>query len=197
MKKNSCATTIIVICVMAVVMTLSLGLFLTASVMTRTAGRTLASEQCRILAVSLSDEIQQEICSRGASYKSEEQELAGKIQAKGETSLWHYIRQNISDGSWAYYKEDEGAVHDKENATRSFTLQKTGTTGEISDITISIYWTPLKGQSGGVTSTPDKLYVKTTVEVKQQVCTVTDIYQLDESTRANYSQWSFNHVARK
>ena len=48
-SKNTGATTIVVVCVMAVIMALSMGLFLTASVLTRTSGRTLATEQSRIL----------------------------------------------------------------------------------------------------------------------------------------------------
>lgn len=56
-SKNTGATTIVVVCVMAVIMALSMGLFLTASVLTRTSGRTLATEQSRILAVSFSEEV--------------------------------------------------------------------------------------------------------------------------------------------
>ena len=114
MKKNKGATTIVVICVMAVIMTLSMGLFLSASVLMKTSGRTLASEQCRILAVSFSKELEQELCDPEYRYENLEQEAADRISENGTISLWHYVRQNINDGSWPYYEESEGGIHGKD-----------------------------------------------------------------------------------
>ena len=128
MKKNKGATTIVVICVMAVIMTLSMGLLLSASVLMKTSGRTLASEQCRILAVSFSKELEQELCNPEYRYENLEQEAADRLAENGTISLWHYVRQNISDGSWPYYEESEGGIHGKDSAFREFTLKKTGTT---------------------------------------------------------------------
>lgn len=197
MKKNKGATTIVVICVMAVIMTLSMGLFLSASVLMKTAGRTLASEQCRILAVSFSEELEQQLCDPSYQYENMEQEAADRISQNGMISLWHYIRQNISDGSWPYYEEEEGGIHGKDSALREFTLKKTGTTGEVSDITLTIYWTRKNQQLNGIHGIPDQLYVKTTVEVKEQACTITDIYEIRENNSNDYEQWSIRHVERK
>ena len=196
MKKNKGATTIVVICVMAVIMTLSMGLLLSASVLMKTSGRTLASEQCRILAVSFSKELEQELCDPEYRYENLEQEAADRISENGTISLWHYVRQNINDGSWPYYEESEGGIHGKDSAFREFNLKKTGATGEISDITLTIYWTRRDQQLSGIHGIPDQLIVKTTVEVKEQTCTITDIYQISESSRNDYEQWGIRHVER-
>lgn len=178
MKNNKGATTIVVICVMAVIMTLSMGLFLTASVMIRTSGRTLAAEQSKILAISLSEELEEKLCS-----------------ANGD-ALGTYIRKNISDGSWPYYQEEEGNLHSKEHAIRSFALQKDGMTGEIADVTISIYWVPEETGGSELWKQPKQVVVKTTVEVKQQKSSILDIYECEGAAADAGAQWSFKHVDR-
>lgn len=52
---------IIVVCIMAVLVMMSLALLLAASVMTQNAGRVKDQEQSRILAVSLADELEKEL----------------------------------------------------------------------------------------------------------------------------------------
>lgn len=157
-KDQKGTTTILVICVMAVIMALSMGLFLTAASMTKTSGRTLASEQCRILAETFCQEIMEE-------------------GSDAENSLFSYVSQHVFDGSWPYYRQEEGGIHDKEHAVRDFCLQKGETVGEIADITITVYWTPEKDPSGATVTPPFLVYVTTTVEVKQQECSITDVYE--------------------
>ena len=52
---------IIVVCIMAVLVMMSLALLLASSVMTQNAGRVKDQEQSRILAVSLADELEKEL----------------------------------------------------------------------------------------------------------------------------------------
>lgn len=196
MRSNKGATTIVVICIMAVIMTLSMGLFLTASMLIKTSGRTLASEQCRILALSFSRELEAELCSEEYRYEDIGQEQAAKLsEAEGQT-LWHYLRQNISDGSWPYYRESEGGIHSSEQAVRSFTLKKTGTTGEIADIMLTIYWTP-SAQQEIESRLPERLVIKTRAEVKEQACIMTDVYEVQAKELSDYQSWSIRHVERK
>lgn len=53
-KKNAGVTTIVVVCVMAIIMALSLSLFLTASVLMKSSASSAAKEQCRIFTAFLS-----------------------------------------------------------------------------------------------------------------------------------------------
>lgn len=191
-RENSGATTIIVVCVMAVIMALSMGLFLTASVLTRNAGRTLAGEQCRILAVSFSNEVSQMLTSQEYTYADQDAEETGRAENLLELSIWHYVKQSISDGSWPYYSEAEGGIHSRDNSVRSFQMNEAGTTGEIADITLTLYWT--KGER---TNRPERLVVETTATIKEQSCTIQDIYELQVSGNGNYDRWDWKHVEKK
>lgn len=191
------ATTIVVICVMAVIMTLSMGLFLTASMLTRTSGRTLASEQCRILAVSFSEELERELCSSDFVYENQEQENVSKLSAVNGQSLWNYIRQNIADGSWPCYTDEGTGLYGEEDAVRSFTLKKTGVTGEIVDIVLQIYWIPETQKELSAQRIPKELVIQTKVEVKEQACMITDRYEIQVRELSDYDQWSISHVERK
>ena len=115
-RDNTGATTIVVVCVMAVIMALSLGLFLSASVLVKTSGRTLATEQSRILAVSFSEQVDQMLTGEGNAYESRADEEAGKAEKLSGISIWYYVKQNICDGSWVYYAEGEDSLHSAENS---------------------------------------------------------------------------------
>lgn len=191
-QDNTGATTIIVVCVMAVVMALSLGLFLTAAVLVKTSARTLAVEQSRILAVTFSEEVEKMLTEEGENYNSRRDEDAGKLINASGITMFQYVKQNISDGSWAYYDEKEGAAHDAASAVRSFHLSDRGITGEVADITLDLYWTR-KEQS----QSPGMLFVKTTAEVKGQSCTVTDVYELSVQSMGDYEKWLWKHREKK
>lgn len=179
MKDQRGTTTIIVICVMAVIMTLSMGLFLTASTMVKTSGRTLASEQCKIWAESFREELMQQ------------------MNGSEEASFGKYIRQNITDGSWPYYQETEGDIHDRDHAVREFSLQKDGIAGEIADMMISVYWLPEISAERVVNPKPYQVVVKITVEIKQQKYSITDVYECKNVVGAADGQWEMEHVQRK
>lgn len=189
-KKNAGMTTIIVVCVMAIIMALSLGLFLSASVLVRTASQTGAAEQSRILAVSLSEMLERQLTSEDTVYQSQLEEDVAKLEDMNGISLWHYVRQNIRDGSWPYYEENSDAIHNRESAVRSFQMNNTGVAGEIAESTISLYWTQVDG-------VPDRLVVETKVTVKEETCVVTDIYRLEASGGGNYENWRWSHEEKR
>ena len=190
-KKDAGVTTIVVVCAMAIIMALSLGLFLTASVLMRTAGKTAALQQCRILAVSFSREIENQLTSQDTVFESRNEEEASKVQDVHSFSPWHYVKQNISDGSWPCYEEQGTPLHAKENAMRTFRMDSAGIAGEIADTQLVLYWT--KEKQG---KNPEQLVVKTSVTVKEQTCTITDIYELQASGE-DYESWKWKHVDKK
>ncbi len=191
-RNNTGATTIVVICVMAVIMALSLGLFLTASVLLSTSGRTLASEQSRILAVSFSEEVEEMLTSDRYAFGSLSAEEAGRAENTTGSSIWYYVKQSITDGSWPYYDEDDTVVHSRENAVRTFQISRDGTVGEVVDIRLSMYWT-----REGKGNRPGRLVVETTAVSKEQSCSITDVYELDMTMLGDYERWSWKHVEKK
>jgi hypothetical protein len=191
-KKNAGVTTIVVVCVMAVIMALSLSLFLTASVLMRTASRTLAQEQCRILAETLSEQIEQELTAPSNSYGDVQEEITARAQNINELSLWHYVRQEIMDGAWPYYEEDGSGIHSSENAVRTFQMNTQSVAGEVSSTVLSLYWTP-----GADETTPESLTVRTEVTVKGRSCSLTDVYRLRTRAGGEYESWEWEHETRK
>ena len=191
LTQNTGATTIIVVCVMAVIMVLSLGLFLTASVLMKTSSGTLASEQCRIMAVSFSEEIERTLTDEEYQYNDRLEEDAGRAESLTSISLWHYVKQNISDGSWPYYDETQGSIHSRTNAVRRFQMEANGVAGEVADITLTMYWT-----CGEDRDRPEKLIVETTVTTKERSCSITDVYGLKINAAGEYERWSWKHEER-
>lgn len=191
-RDNTGATTIIVICVMAVIMALSLGLFLTASVLLSTSGRTLASEQSRILAVSFSEEVEEMLTSDRYAFGSLSAEEEGRAENTTGSSIWYYVKQSITDGSWPYYDEEDTVVHSRENAVRTFQINRDGTVGEVADISLSMYWT-----REGNGNRPGKLIVETTAVSKEQSSSIIDVYELNLTLLGDYERWSWEHVEKR
>ena len=189
-RKNAGMTTIIVVCVMAIIMALSLGLFLSASVLMRTAAQASAAEQSRILAVSLSEMLEQQLTADETVYQSQLQEDAARAEDLSGISLWHYVRQNIRDGSWPYYEESDIPLHGRENAVRSFQMDSVGVASEIAESTISLYWIQKDEK-------PDRLVTETRVIVKGESCVITDVYELQTSGGGDYESWKWNHVEKR
>ena len=191
-SKNTGATTIVVVCVMAVIMALSMGLFLTASVLTRTSGRTLATEQSRILAVSFSEEVEKMLTDPQYSYSDRVSEEKGRAENTTELSLWHYVKQNISSGAWPYYMENVDEIHSRANAVRTFQIQESSTVGEITELSLTMYWTP-----GARKERPGQLWVETTAKIKDQACSITDLYELNMTGSGDYEKWEWKHVEKR
>lgn len=191
-KKNAGMTTIVVVCVMAIIMALSLGLFLTASVLMRTAAKTAASEQCRILAVTFSEEIEAQLTAENHVYEDRLTEDTARMEDIYHISLWHYIKQNITDGSWPYYEESGSIAHNRENAVRTFHMDASGIASEIAATDISLYWT-----CGANENIPEQLVVQTKVTVKEQSCKITDVYRLQIAGGNGYESWKWEHVEKR
>ena len=187
-KDNKGATTVIVVCVMAIVMVLSLGLLLSCSVLMKTAGRGLAAEQCRVMAVSLSKQLEEELTNDDFNQGGSELEATA---SSDQVSVRTYVKKHISDGSWSYYSDAEGGVHSADTAIRTFTMRRLGTTGEIANIEISIYWV-----CGEKKTMPQNLVVRTKVSVKEETAVITDIYDV-QSDGSVYGSWDIEHVVRK
>ena len=93
---------IIVVCIMAVLVMMSLALLLASSVMTRSSGRVRQQEQARILAVSLADELEKDLIMT----KSQQETASGKTSG----SILEFVNEQITSGGWLSGEE------------RSFTL---------------------------------------------------------------------------
>ncbi len=190
-RKNEGVTTIVVICVMAIIMALSLSLFLTASVLMKNSAGTAAQEQCRILAVSLSKEIEKQLTSEKNSYEDQLSEDMDRAENIRRISLWHYVRDEIRSGSWPYYDENGDLIHNRENAFRVFEMENSGIAGEIADTVLTLYWT-----KSGEDTVPEKLTVLTRVTVKGKTCVITDVYHLSSSGENGYESWRWEHESR-
>lgn len=190
-RNNEGVTTIVVICVMAIVMALSLSLFLAASVLMKNSAGTVAQEQCRILSVSLSEEIERQLTADTNYYEDQLSEDTDRAENIRQTSLWHYIRDEIRSGGWPYYEENGDAVHSRENAFRTFQMENTGIAGEIADTSLTLYWT-----RGEEETMPEILTVQTRVTVKEKTCVITDRYRLYVSGTGGYESWRWEHESR-
>ena len=191
-KKNAGVTTIVVVCVMAIIMALSLSLFLTASVLMKSSASSAAKEQCRILAVTFSRQLEEQITDEDNVYEDRLSENASRAEDIHSLSLWHYVRQEITDGAWPYYEEPGSILHNSENAIRSVTMDPSGVASEIASYDISMYWTHGKEEK-----IPEYLVIKTKVTVKEQSCTITDRYRLHISDENGYESWKWEHVDKK
>lgn len=191
-KKNAGVTTIVVVCVIAIIMALSLSLFLTASVLMRSSANTVAAEQCRILAVTLSRQLETQLTDPENVFEDRLSENAARAEDVHSISLWHYVREEITDGAWPYYEEDGSSLHNSENAIRTFSMDPSGVASEIASYDISMYWTCGKNEK-----IPKDLVIKTGVTVKGQSCTITDCYRLRVSNENGYESWKWEHVDKQ
>ena len=190
-KKNAGVTTILVVCAMAIIMTLSLGLFLTASVLMKTAEKSSAVQQSRILAVSFSEQIEKQLTDEAFIFSDKNSEESAKMQDVYNVSLWHYIKESIISGSWPYYEEGGTALHNRDNAIRTFRMDAAGTAGEISQTQIEMYW--VKSEEERI---PKELVILTTITVKEQSYTITDTYEL-QITGESYETWKWKHMDKR
>lgn len=108
---------IIVVCIMAVLVMMSLALLLASSVMTQNAGRVKDQEQSRILAVSLADELEKELTV--APSQQEKTPAAGTIL--------EFVDSQILSGSWPAGEEqtfslDSSALNQANELSAQVTL---------------------------------------------------------------------------
>ena len=107
---------IIVVCIMAVLVMMSLALLLASSVMTQNAGRVKDQEQSRILTVSLADELEKEL-----TVTPSQQE---KTQASG--TILEFVNSKIISGSWSSGEEQTFSLDSSAlNQTNELSAQAT------------------------------------------------------------------------
>lgn len=172
--KRAGAAMIMVLCMMALVTALSLSLLLTASVVFSSARNEWNREQCRILAISLSQEIETDL----------------KANDDPPIGLRAYLKQEITAG-WPYYNEDERG-HTSRYADWNFALDWDQIPNEVKQqvgaiegeaVHVLIHWV-------GTTDVPEDLMVKVTVQQDTLSCIVTSTY--------NYSEpWSWTLAGRE
>lgn len=118
---------IIVVCIMAVLVMMSLALLLASSVMTQNAGRVKDQEQSRILAVSLADELEKEL-----TVAPSQQE---KTQAAG--TILEFVNSKIISGSWPSGEEQTFSVTTIYNAYTAYTADDENQNEDVQD---TLYW---------------------------------------------------------
>lgn len=141
---------IIVVCIMAVLVMMSLALLLASSVMTRSASRVRSEQQSRILAVSLADEIEKEITQTS--------------DAQNSGGILELINSQIQSGSWPAGEE------------RSFAMDQSAlsTLGQTNDLSAQV---TLNWEQGEEESYADaSLSVTVTCTYQDAVFSVTTIY---------------------
>lgn len=115
---------IIVVCIMAVLVMMSLALLLASSVMTRSSGRVRQQEQARILAVSLADELEKDLTMTKLQQENASGQTSGGIR--------EFVNTQITSGGWPSDEE------------RSFTLDTTSlaSLGQTEDLSaqVTLLW---------------------------------------------------------
>ena len=111
---------IIVVCIMAVLVMMSLALLLASSVMTRSSGRVRQQEQARILAVSLADELEKNLTMT----KAQKENISGQTSG----GIFEFVNAQITSGGWPSGEE------------RSFTMDTNALTSfdQIDDLSAQV-----------------------------------------------------------
>lgn len=113
-NKNRGAAMVIVLCVMAAFLALSVSVLLGASTAMNTAGQSVIAEQCRIQTVTFCDLIDE------------------AMKADNTGSMQSYLREEMQSGSWARYEGEEN----RDEAVRSFVIEHT-----VNSMDMELYWT--------------------------------------------------------
>ncbi len=180
---------IIAMVVMLVLTVLGLSLMYASYSLFATVNRQQSAEQCRLMARSVSEEIEQELT--GVSFVSQEEFEAALIDRNShdEHPLWYYLRFNLlhlnpdeqsREAVWKYYNEVERDHKKLEKVQRKFKL--TADSGEAKtvldgyDITILIHWESEAGASR-FNSTP--VIIQVISEKDRQRSVITSTYELN------------------
>lgn len=146
---------IIVVCIMAVLVMMSLALLLASSVMTRSSGRVRQQEQARILAVSLADELEKDLTMT----KSQQDNTSDS----GSNGIWEFVNTQITSGGWLSGEE------------RSFQLDTSAlaSLGQTSDLSAQVV---LSWEGVADDYTDASLNVTVTSTYQEMSFSVTTIY---------------------
>lgn len=189
-KNQKGAAMIIVLCVMMVILVLCVSVLLSTSMILANANHAFAKEQCRIWAVSLSEQLDQALLT--PAFETADEEAAANDQ-----TLWFYVKSSLQDGSWPYL-DDAEIGHDADFALRHFSLAADdapeGVAAAVAEMDISAYWLRTEADSFEDIS----LHVEVSATVNGQSCTISSEYALslleigaDDETQPSYEQWSW------
>lgn len=130
-NRNKGEAMIVVLCILAVLMALSLALLLSASVVMGNAQKASIREQCRLTAITFSEALEEKLL----------EDYVDVTYANENDGIRSYLRSNIGAG-WDYYNEAEAGHNSKKKVTRSFTLSGDGVgeDSEFGEITADMYW---------------------------------------------------------
>lgn len=210
-RNNQGSALIVVLCVMAFAVALSLTLLLTASALVTNAARSNNREQCRIAAVSVSDLLADEITKNIRYDGAGESGIRPDSQAEGKATSLKGRLKTVCTSAWYAYQQSQGTIANLR--TDSFTYQLTE--GTIpGKTTVRLYWNDeiedgLQISDG---SEPEEvmesfedsvvLYVEVTNSLGNESCTVISMFKpyFDKNTEVNaegWHPWSWHYEGHK
>lgn len=128
--KNRGEAMIVVLCIMAVLMALSLAMLLSASVVMGNAQKSFIREQCRLTAITFSEALEEKLTE-------EYDDALFGIENEG---LRRFLRDAISTGQWDYYNEGKAGHNSKKAVTHSYNLNGLDEDSAYGDIKVDMYW---------------------------------------------------------
>ena len=166
---------IAVLCIMAIFVTLCLSMLLTSSVLMNSAFARRYEEQCRVSAVTVSKELEYDLCTDESS------------------EFYKYIKSHIitvGTSQWPYINTDELGHGDKPGAYKEFTLNgaETDKTGSVK---AKLYWE--WERDGALTDIV--LHVDVTASQNSRQHTVKTTYNLTVDT-INGDKWVWDLAER-
>lgn len=172
------AALILVVCVSAVIMALSMAIILAASSVLAVMDNVSAENQSKIWANTLTVKLQDEL-TKNTNFEYIEDENA----ARDNSQLWFYIKDNIitptQSNGWRYYNEDEFG-HNHNFSDRIFNVDisdfadiDSSVTG---DLTVTMYWI---SESGANIKDGINLVIICSCKVGESVTRVKSTYTLN------------------
>ncbi len=180
---NHGSAMIVAIVVSVIVISFALSLLLVSYSLFTSNERKVTQAQVKELAKSISLEIGDELTkpqfdSKQALLDGINNKAGAKYRAP-EYNMWYYVRYNLFQSNWPYYRDETTAGHVKANALRYFKINMTG--GDTSsyssmadDIYVCMYWECDDPEIKDETL----LTIEVTVSKGGQTSTITSYYEL-------------------
>lgn len=159
-NQNKGSAMIVAIAASLITMVLSLSLLLLSYSVFFSATKENSKMQCKEMAYSISQELQNEITVNFNDY--EEQRLAFEA---GKNPLWFFVRYHIWQGNdWPYFNEDE-SQHSRSLAYRYFKLKSANNDiNQCADlILVTMYWDGSEDAQSALSKEGTVLHVKVEV----------------------------------
>lgn len=178
-KRDKGYAMVLVICVLALVTALCLALLLAASLVFSSAQRTGDMERCRIMAVTLSQALDNELTDEKYTFENESEETTSKAINSGK--LWFVVKDGINNAfnngtAWYYYNEDEQGHRGGDNVFRSYELLNLGVPGASAEVVMHWESDFASIQSKDKNGIP--LITEVTCTLNGQSCTIRTEYEL-------------------